>query len=41
MTRIEEEVAREVGAAVDFAEGGTWEPLDQLETFVLMDKVPA
>jgi pyruvate dehydrogenase E1 component alpha subunit len=41
MKRVEDEVAREVDAAVAFAEAGTWEPLDQLETFVLMDKVPA
>ena len=39
-SRIEAEVAREVDAAVAFAEGGTWEPLDQLETFAIMDKVP-
>jgi len=40
-TRIDAEVAREVDAAVAFAEAGQWEPLDQLESFVLMDKVPA
>ena len=40
-TRIDAEVAREVDAAVAFAEAGQWEALDQLESFVLMDKVPA
>jgi len=40
-SRIETEVAREVDAAVAFAEAGAWEPLEQLEQFVLMDKVPA
>jgi pyruvate dehydrogenase E1 component alpha subunit len=39
--RIEAEVAHEVDASVAFAEAGTWEPLQHLEEFVLMDKVPA
>jgi len=40
-TRIESEVAREVDASVAYAEAGTWEPVDRLESFVLMDKVPS
>ena len=31
---IEEEVVREVDAAVDFAEAGTWEPVGELTRFV-------
>jgi pyruvate dehydrogenase E1 component alpha subunit len=38
---IEAEVAAEVEAAVAFAESGTWEPVEELERFVLMDEVPA
>jgi pyruvate dehydrogenase E1 component alpha subunit len=38
---IEAEVAAEVEAAVAFAEAGTWEPVEELERFVLMDEVPA
>ena len=36
---IEAEVAAEIDAAVAFAEAGTPEPLDELERFVLMDRV--
>jgi pyruvate dehydrogenase E1 component alpha subunit len=36
---IATEIAAEIDAAVAFAEAGTLEPLDQLETFVLMDTV--
>jgi pyruvate dehydrogenase E1 component alpha subunit len=36
---IESEVATEIEAAVAFAEAGTLEPLDELERFVLMDRV--
>jgi TPP-dependent pyruvate/acetoin dehydrogenase alpha subunit len=36
---IDAEVAAEVDAAVAFAEAGTLEPVDQLERFVLMDRV--
>ena len=28
--RIEEEVAREIEQAVEFAEAGTWEPVEEL-----------
>ena len=37
---IEAEVARDVAAAVDFAEAGTWEPAAELQRFVLMDEIP-
>jgi pyruvate dehydrogenase E1 component alpha subunit len=36
---IATKIAAEIDAAVAFAEAGTLEPLDQLETFVLMDTV--
>jgi TPP-dependent pyruvate/acetoin dehydrogenase alpha subunit len=36
---IDAEVAAEVDAAVAFAEAGTLEPVDELERFVLMDRV--
>ena len=32
--RLEEEVAKEIAAAVDFAEAGTWEPVEELARFV-------
>lgn len=32
--RMEEEVAAEIAQAVDFAEAGTWEPLEELTRFV-------
>jgi pyruvate dehydrogenase E1 component alpha subunit len=38
---IEAEVAAEIEAAVAFAEGGTLEPVEELERFVVMDEVPA
>ncbi len=36
---IEAEVAAEIASAVAFAEAGTLEPVDELERFVLMDRV--
>jgi TPP-dependent pyruvate/acetoin dehydrogenase alpha subunit len=36
---IEADVAAEIDAAVAFAEAGTLEPVDELERFVLMDRV--
>jgi TPP-dependent pyruvate/acetoin dehydrogenase alpha subunit len=33
-TRIEQEVANEIAEAVDFAEAGAWEPLEDLTRFV-------
>ena len=40
MTAIEAEIAKEVDAAVAFAEAGSWEPVEELERFTLMDRVP-
>lgn len=37
---IEAEIAAEIDAAVAFAEAGNWEPVEELERFVLMDRVP-
>ncbi len=39
--RIEAEVDGEIEAAVAFAEAGTLEPVDELERFVTMERVPA
>lgn len=38
--RIEADIAGEVDAAVAFAEAGTWEPIEELERFTIMDRVP-
>ncbi len=38
---LEKAAAMEVEAAVAFAEAGGWEPIGDLQKFVLMDKVPA
>ncbi|MCW3475397.1 pyruvate dehydrogenase (acetyl-transferring) E1 component subunit alpha [Limobrevibacterium gyesilva] len=40
IARIEADIAAEIDAAVAFAEAGTWEPVEDLERFTLMDKVP-
>ena len=37
---IEAEIAREIEAAVAFAEAGTWEPVEELERFTVMEQVP-
>ncbi len=37
---IEADIAAEVEAAVAFAEAGTWEPVEELERFTLMEQVP-
>jgi len=37
---IEADLAAEVEAAVAFAEAGTWEPVEELERFTLMEQVP-
>ena len=37
---IEADIAAEVDAAVAFAEGGTLEPVEELEQFTIMDRVP-
>jgi pyruvate dehydrogenase E1 component alpha subunit len=38
LARLEEEVAREVAASVDFAEAGTWEPVEELTRFVYREE---
>jgi TPP-dependent pyruvate/acetoin dehydrogenase alpha subunit len=37
---VEAEIATEIANAVAFAEAGTWESVDDLERFTLMDQVP-
>lgn len=37
---IEADIAAEVDAAVAFAEAGNWEPVEDLERFTTMDRVP-
>jgi len=39
-TRIYEEVAQEVAKAIDFAEAGTWEPVEELTRFVHSETHP-
>ena len=39
--RIEAEADAEIEAAVAFAEAGTLEPVEELERFVTMERVPA
>ncbi len=41
VTRIEADVDAEVAAAVAFAEAGSLEPVEELERFVTMERVPA
>ena len=41
VTRIEADVDAEVVAAVAFAEAGSLEPVEELERFVTMERVPA
>jgi hypothetical protein len=38
VARIEAEVAAEVAAAVAFAEGGSWEPVDELTRFTYAER---
>jgi pyruvate dehydrogenase E1 component alpha subunit len=38
--RMEEEVATEIARAVDFAEAGTWEPVEELTRFVYSTPAP-
>jgi pyruvate dehydrogenase E1 component alpha subunit len=38
LARIEADVAAEISDAVDFAEAGTWEPIEQLTRFTYADK---
>jgi TPP-dependent pyruvate/acetoin dehydrogenase alpha subunit len=37
---MEEEVATEIARAVDFAEAGTWEPVEELTRFVYSTPAP-
>lgn len=37
---IEADIAAEIDKAVGFAEAGTWEPVEELERFTIMDRVP-
>jgi pyruvate dehydrogenase E1 component subunit alpha len=41
LSRIEAAVAKEIENAVAYAEAGAWEPLSDMENFVLMDRVPS
>ncbi len=41
VARLEQAADAEVAAAVEFAEAGSWESVDDLERFVTMDEVPA
>jgi pyruvate dehydrogenase E1 component alpha subunit len=38
--RIEADIAAEIDAAMAFAESGTWEKVEDLERFAIMDRVP-
>jgi TPP-dependent pyruvate/acetoin dehydrogenase alpha subunit len=38
LKQLEEEIAREIATAVEFAEGGTWEPVEELTRFVYSEK---
>ena len=38
--QMEKEVATEIAAAVEFAENGTWEPVEELTRFVYSENVP-
>jgi pyruvate dehydrogenase E1 component alpha subunit len=41
LSRMEDDVAREIEEAVAFAEAGTWEPVEQLTRFTYAETVPA
>jgi TPP-dependent pyruvate/acetoin dehydrogenase alpha subunit len=41
LSRMEDDVAREIEEAVAFAEDGTWEPVEQLTRFTYAETVPA
>ena len=40
VTRIEADAEAEIAAAVAFAEAGTLEPVEELERFVTMERMP-
>lgn len=39
--QLEDEIAQEIDAAVEFAERGTWEPVEELTRFVYSEKAQA
>jgi TPP-dependent pyruvate/acetoin dehydrogenase alpha subunit len=41
VARLEQAADAEVAAAVEFAEAGSWESVDDLERFVTLEEVPA
>ncbi len=41
IAKLEKEAGVEVDAAVAFAEAGSWEPVSDLDKYVLMDRVPS
>ncbi|MGE0679367.1 MAG: pyruvate dehydrogenase (acetyl-transferring) E1 component subunit alpha [Candidatus Binatia bacterium] len=38
LKQLEDEIAQEIATAVEFAEGGTWEPVEELTRFVYSEK---
>jgi len=38
--RLEDEVATELDKALEFAEAGTWEPVEELTKFVYSERKP-
>ena len=41
LKQIEDEIAKEIATAVEFAEGGEWEPVEDLTRFVYSEKEQA
>jgi pyruvate dehydrogenase E1 component alpha subunit len=41
LQRIEDEIAAEITQAVEFAEAGTWEPIEDLTKFVYSERIPS
>jgi TPP-dependent pyruvate/acetoin dehydrogenase alpha subunit len=41
LKRIEEEIGAELAKAVEFAEAGTWEPIEDLTKFVYSARIPS
>ena len=41
LARMEEQVTAEVTAAVEFAEAGAWEPVEDLTKYVYSERTPA
>jgi TPP-dependent pyruvate/acetoin dehydrogenase alpha subunit len=38
LKQLEDDIAKEITAAIEFAEGGTWEPVEDLTRFVHSEK---